>query len=484
MYEKLLKLISNYSNLSILSSIDYFYSITKYGGLIKIPEQLLKNVSSWALSIYCNKINELILQALNDKNIKEIVNFDPILEALLNKDYNYFIKNSVDLKLPIPYADGKYDLSEHCLELVINKSEMYSFYLKINPKSFPSSKIPLINIKEGYLDEKQVMDYIARNNKYIVSILKMYKKFADEISDVITDEKAFELKNECNKYIFTKNNPEFFPLALEELNYFSEKDLQRYNKINPKLKTIFIFDKKSSKKISSEVNWSAGYNKNNLYIFRDIPKEKLQNLDIKYELDSLYESVRHELAHMVQEYIDVIKDLPGEDRTGGLTSEEIKTKNLHIKEPTNKPDDIKSKDLYLDPSKFQRRKLKYDIDSQLLKDSEFYTYLASSVNNFKLVKNKFKPELYDLLFKVWINQIDFDSFRNYAIKILEEKYFKKYSVQDFNEEFKNEINLIKIGSRFFEALLDQHEYELKQNVAKRKETKYQKAVKILLAQSQ
>lgn len=273
--------------------------------------------------------------------------------------------------------------------------------------------------------EKQISDWAV--GTYCGSLLRII----DEATQTKRPSRNLIFaKAECMKhYKANYTNPQDFIIDLDDLHYFGDKDLAKLGiEHSATVRAEFVFNKERAKEIYGEHNWTGLWT-GSLYIHVPPPisheiitQEKIRNIDRE-----IRQAVRHEMQHMVQTYIENLKDLKGR---AGLPSKKISDKDV----------DERAQGL----------------DQYYKQDREFYTLLTDSIERFKMVVGKLPMSLHNLLLDTWIGRTTYAE--------LEKRFMEEFNrshntvSEDQSTEGKLRVmmpqvaNSILIGSNLFSHL--------------------------------
>jgi len=242
-------------------------------------------------------------------------------------------------------------------------------------------------------------------------------------------------KAECMKhYSADLTNPQDFIIDLADLHYFTDEDLSKLGlQHSATVRAEFVFDEERAKEVYGECEWTGLWNGN---FFIHVPKpsyiEEITESNIREVVVEIRKAVRHEMQHMVQSYITMLKDLKSK---GGLPSAGLPAKNIRDEE--------------IDENIIGLAKY-------YLQDREFYTLLTDSIEMFKSVVNRFPMSLHKVLFDMWIGRTPYSELEKRFI----EEFNKSHSIvpEDQSTEGKLKVlmpqvaNSILIGSNLFAHL--------------------------------
>jgi len=474
--------------MNFLKLIDlYNESIYKSAGLVKVPEKLLKQVEDYAINVYLKHCKLQLNSVLNNNSERNklIPFFNKLLDKLDELDKLGIsiidnLPNESVYDIEISYFDeyidersgliGNYDWVKHpsAFSIFIKKhnENSYNFRLFINYKG-KEAKIDLIK----NITKDQVINFI---NKHYYFINKIYKDFYDFVHY------KFETYNEnymkkihfLNGFINSKINDSditknIFKFDLNDLNLninsFQHFPLSK-NKKEFKFKVIFASSAKEKKQIFNDKDWAGLWipNRNSyplLYVFQKIPlKSEINEKIINADILDIKNTVRHELQHAFQTFVERGKDLP---ESAGLPSKTMRDVKY---DPWGRPISKKEDDNVDVKSSEKNNKEKDNLEHHKM-DIEFYTDLTDSINRYKqFIRNIPKP-LWKTVFLYWIDQIeDRDIYLN--IKT----YFNKLENKQFQADLKTKQfykKIIGINDVFFITL----------KVDPIQQEKYKKAVK-------
>lgn len=255
---------------------------------------------------------------------------------------------------------------------------------------------------------------------------KLKRAFEENHDKYFLEQIAFIKKNIPVKY----ENPKTFKVKLDDLPYFKDEESKEYlENFFLNLKCFFITSQSGKDKIYSEENWNGLWEPGKLYVYYKIPEaEQIDDILIKRDLEFIQNTVRHELQHAVQEYLKNIKNLK---ESGGLPSKKIRDPNVS-------PEGLS---------------LQHERTDYLARDNEFYTELADNINNFKTIVQQYPKRIHAALFKTWIDQLPFESFKMMLQKELE----ISYPTQKLNEpNFIARLDYIQKQNNAFRMLKTQH----------------------------
>lgn len=455
------------------SLLKYSSIFLKEAGLLKVPENLLQEVQSWAESAYFTKVLSLINERFvlrNKRNIlidsvyeksedlrykilKEAVvskNIDPILSYIdsTNNDFDFSLgkfNQDIDAKTQL---QGVYDNKLFSFHIQVSKDDNgYEFYFS----SYLLGKKKNYFLKRN-LSYNELQKEFQENVTFILEeIINDFDLFLKYVEDSGTDRLVKKQLVECNRYIKEKI----------DINSVDVGIGKEFNFIHPLLNLAvsvwvnFIFENKEDK----TGDWSEGINKKKdkisvgnvkLYYKPKIPS----SLDeFQIIADAIQKTVRHELQHMVQTIINksmypvLEKNYnPREETIGG------KMPTFPIQLPKIIRDNIIPE------------KIKQDEDLEHAHRSvEYHTRVADSVANFKSVINKLPKIIHKAFFEAWINHNSsfedfFDKLNDFEIPDPREKYKTMYGEFDFEFNFEDAYEKLKRNSKMFKSFKE-HDFE-------------------------
>jgi hypothetical protein len=414
-------------HISLLRSADNFL---KTAGILEAPPKMLAETIAWAKSAYCSHILEKLdkmrwanqhREELRDTLVKKIEDpyFLSFADFLLNNSplqiykllsgqrdiqISYFNPTETDKTTD---SEGVYEWVNHpeTLKIAIRPldSNKYgearcNFFLTINyDKTNTKVNHRLMNIPR-----KEAINTIERYSGVMFEIVDDFRNFVQYFETFSIQQKrnlGF-LRAECLKHA----NPEFgtaYRLKMDfgDSKYFNTKELyQLYTKLTndwrrPIIYCEFIFDEGRANKLYSESKWSGMWN-GSLYIFRSGDARLPSHYEIKDILDDIGETVRHELQHTMQSYIDYIKGLKDKAGLPGR-KERSPYRNPHGQYvPSGSANELA-------PTVRNPDRLPH-----ALRDIEFYPRLADTIAQYKKVINRIPLPARKMFFSVWVAQSD------------------------------------------------------------------------------
>lgn len=440
----------------------------KFAGLLKVPEQTLKEVQDWAASAYCkvvyssldkmqyhfnnrndvkNTINK-ILESNNYKSLMKIVssgsqNINDILPEVgtaFDLNISYFAEEEND---PKTGRAGVYDWVRKppTLQIFIygHADQKYNFRLYINYQGYQVSTDLLKNI-----DRYEVKEYIKNNREGIFEVLTNFKYFVNnfEAFDDYDFKEIKKIKIELMRHI----KPEY---NIEQIIKVPAQYIIGNSNVNSiDFKAVFIYDRDTAKSIYKEEKWRGLWDARNswdernntdilggnLYVFKDLTDWDKEGAmpsvhQIQRDLEGVKQTARHELQHVIQTF-----------------AMEYKQTELEFGLP---PVKIREKEHDIHGLKLQDQKSNDRLEHRL-RDIEFYTNLTDAVDEFRRLLNNLPSKLHKDALKAYIHLIDINDLDK---NLNNNEYFKN----------KNSWNMKKIlldriykaaNNNFFDTLKD------------------------------
>jgi hypothetical protein len=234
--------------------------------------------------------------------------------------------------------------------------------------------------------------------KEILSAFHDFVRYFETFSPAFYKSIAFSYA-ECLKHI--KNgmeNPQPIKISLEDSKYFLPKELaawQGEGRINVICR--FLFDRRVADRISSDCKWKGMWN-GSLYLFKSQEAIPTAPAALKKELTDIEETVRHELQHLMQTYLSVIKAT--KDGYGDI-------ENAPLAGLPGKKYRVPGYDEMGRPIKQEAGKERLEHDVQ---DVEFYTELTDNLGEYKRVIPRIPLGLRKFFFRCWVGQMPVEDF--------------------------------------------------------------------------
>lgn len=462
--------------MNFLKLIDlYNQSIYKSAGLVKVPEKLLKQVEDYAINVYLkhcklqlNSIKSNIskrneLQSMFDDQLDQLYELDKFIS--LGKIDTLTDKSGINIT--IPYFNGLsidentglfgvYDWVNYppALSIFIYKHNENSFNFSLNINHKEEIEVDIDLIKNITKDE--LIKLLYKNYNLIIEVYNDFYDFAHYKFGVYNEEYIKKI-NFLNGFINSKINDSditknIFTFSLNDFNLnidsFQHFPLSK-NKKEFKFKVIFASSAKEKKQIFDDKDWAGLWvpNRNSyplLYVFQKIPlKSEINEKIINADILDIKNTVRHELQHAFQTFVERGKDLP---ESAGLPSKTMRDVKY---DPWGRPISKKEDDNVDVKSSEKNDKEKDNLEHHKM-DIEFYTDLTDSINRYKqFVRNIPKP-LWKTVFLYWIDQIE-----DHDIYLNIKTYFNKLENKQFQADLKTKQfykKIIGIKDVFFITL--------------------------------
>jgi hypothetical protein len=477
----------------------------KLAGLLKVPDALYKEVSEWAVSTYCVKLQEIynkfLYEAIRRTDIAkslEKIKSSKVYEFLLldmttsfdDYDFNKLVGiGGNHVSLTISHFDrnetdktrlaGLYEWMNNpaALDFFIHKHKdnTYNYRLSLHHKTENEGKIEfnsgtLLNVSKEFIIEN-----LKENASNINTILDDFRNFDYEFYDDRYINKLKIFANELKKYITDKSGTYKEISDIGELDkliqyYFSKEEIAQFELTKQiDLQCLFLTSKEKAESYYDKEPFAGLWqsSKNRLIVVKELPDiNELSYYDqntLTKDLDSIKQIVRHELQHFMQTYIFKIKNLK---ENGGLPSKKIRNKDY-------------------DPSGYtpkEEGRLQHS-----LRDIEFYTDLTDAVDEFKYIVNKFPIRLKKKLFQFVVGNYSYDNFTTDIFKEMQINNPRSYGTRSEFDISKDSLvkdylslinaNFYKIESirGFFQSLKTHQPLKYKKAV-----TEFYKEVKDLL----
>lgn len=473
--------------------IDQIEKFHKNAGILEAPAHLVKTLTDWCAAKYCYhmlfNIETIIQGAKLRKDHLQIIREQ--CKNLFNiEQLASDIDNDFDTFLAYAQKDNKVsyfetvDGSEFGSQVLFSKIPIFSLHVDVNEfgkynlfyyirnvgdlKELNEVKLTKVN-----LTKEKLIELIKANNSNLSSALNELDSFVKNY-EIPTDKHIENLKflrGFCEKNIATGQslNPSNEELWLT----VSTKDLPYVDKLKKTLDHVtiscdFVTSQEAST-IYSKESWSGLWSPSGIkpsaenshigtiYVAADINKDfkKMQysNYQVwKQRLDFIRMTVRHELQHFMQSFIKYMQQMA---EIGGLPSKKIRSPEV-------------------DPHGIKDTKTNVTQINHELRDVEFYTRLADSIEDFEKATSAFLPAwLRELYFKYWTDQIEEPQFKTEANII-----YNKNNPSQNNKSYWNEAD------RFKYNLMDASDFKKKNlggeffvSLKANQPEKYQKAVK-------
>lgn len=264
------------------------------------------------------------------------------------------------------------------------------------------------------------------------------KRFQFRFKDRLAELAA--VREECERYYRpTDTNPQDFLMRLDEVPYFSkleQMDLEvawrKVHKKQPAVKVELVLDPEVAA-TKHEEKWEGLWSGTDLLLHQKLmPPERISKALLRIILERLRGTIRHELQHMVQDFMKRIKSLK---EWGGLPSKRMR--------------DVKTVDPY-------GRPLSPGGEGSVahgLRDVEFYTNLADSVDDFKSAAAKLPPNTRRALFNTWIDASSVENFENIVLQEVNKSITQKlFGPKSLLQLMPDVLSHLLTGRRFFVAL--------------------------------
>jgi len=488
----------------------------KRAGLLKVPQQLLESATDWMISAYCNSLINRIETVLEEhkqskrkiryleSNLKDFFkpfidildklryDIDPQDEDTRRKALDELIEliHPFSLQIPAPHMiDGTPAIKEndYCITFAIEKEQNgYTLGLDLN-LDYNEQKVQAHEL----LTAGTVNQAVQFLYKYFSDIQTVYSEYREFVLGDFPQYDPSYIKNLQELYTHIKQiaskyndyaHGHFLEFELKDIPYQLKSELP-FTVFGCKIQ--FISDPNKAAELSADKNnkpnWRGLWVENphkgpfigTLYL-NDIFESMPSNLKgFQYSVNNLKITIRHELQHLMQDTIKLIKNLKEE---AGLPPHKTRHKSYN-------PSGIKRK-------KLPNSELELDTEDPYkrvrheLRDVEFYTRLNDSIDEFNLRKNKFPKELYPILAKQWVGgNINYYDIFNQISDIIRDNEYKKRGISNY-ESIPHEM-VIEID-KSIQYLLSEARYEMTynkggdlffQNLKQHQPLKYQKAVK-------
>lgn len=454
----------------LLNLSSYFL---KEAGLLKVPENLLKQIQDWALSVYFTKVLNLYYDQLKKYKKREILfkkillekedeSYKKILQAIasnninsiLPNDYYFFrfvlpfFKNDTDSETEL---QGVCDFSKSYIELVLGKdSEADNYFLEMYGVGFGDKKPGAKIIKEDNLTLKDLHNIFPIIEPYINYAVENFEEFIKDFETYGNLDFFKKEMLECKRYITEKVNI--------NNDFNCEKMFEfLFEGIDQKIDVWVMFHFKDNDEVLGSWNQSNYINKEesvlsgfmDLYYEPIIPKSIF---GIQNKVFSIKKTVRHELQHLMQTLIT--KKIFNHNIR---QTEEISGVQHHVV-PHMMPKTLKNN---IVPDK-----IKKDEDLEHAnRGIEYHTRITDSVDDFKFVINTLPKSIHEFYLKAWVGLISFEDFfpnlRNYKAyhDYYGHDFFQRTNhKQDFANYFRNAYKMLERNSAMFKSFKE-HNFE-------------------------
>jgi len=450
--------------------LKYSSIFLKEAGLLKVPENVLKQVQDWALSAYFSRLLYLIQKEVKKRKIrrnlrkmlidrKQSESYKKMEEALrednvkpITPGYIYgLVLPEFEGKMdPESYLFGTCDFTKNSVNLTIYKNlEKNNYELEIFGSRFGKK------ILKKDLTEKQLNLFFKKYIADLYSVLNEFDEFVRRFEFYDDSQNLIDESIECKRFI--KENID----AGDGVTSIQRK----FEFIFPNFKKpvdIYInFNFKNKDSAAGEWDsdsYQDDKNPHELAGFMDFYYEpkifEVHNLKIVAE--AIRNTVRHELQHAVQTLIHR-KIYPSHNKEV-LQTEKTLDGNMTFF-PTQMPKRIRDNVI---PSETRN-----DLNLEHAHRSvEYHTRVADSVDNFKSVINTLPKVIHKAFFETWIDH-NFPFDRNFSpdryslfdyfmMTISRFRIPRLGSEHDFEFEFPDAYNKLKKNSKMFKSFKERN----------------------------
>lgn len=382
---------------------------------LEVPSKLLEDINIWVTNIYSNQIlTELNYYSyrLSERN-KEIKVSNSLLQS---EEYNLLklILNNINVSSKLLNILQRKDINIMIPFYETEKSDIFSMTGIIDLEDYQNEKLYL-NISSQYGDISNLkidIEYRTKDKKFgnswytnISGIIKIITHYKNDLINIINEFEKFmseykrpesHLTRKIN--IMKVNTLKYFKYKIPikdmyaKTFFFQSKELSQYFKNDSKIFVpVFYFsNKEGAQKVYSQESWQGLWVNQSIALFKD--RNNIKNIieefkinKIEENIEELKKTVRHELQHMIQSYIQVMNKT---NVSGGIPSKKIREKGVdpHGRDLGAPTQDLKS--------------------HHALRDIEFFTNLQDCIDSFKQIKNRFPKSMLRGLFRVFINKLD------------------------------------------------------------------------------
>ncbi len=267
-----------------------------------------------------------------------------------------------------------------------------------------------------------------------LSAKRLQFRFKDRLAELA------EVKQVCEQYYRqTDTNPQEFLIKLTDVPYFSKLEQmsleiawRKVHKKQPIIKVELVFDPEVAATKHKE-KWEGMWSGTDLLLHQKLmPPDRASKPLLDVVFGRLRGTIRHELQHMVQDYMKRMKALK---EWGGL--------------PPGRTRDTKTVDPYGIPlSPGSETPIEHG-----LRDVEFYTNLADSVGDFKSAAARLPPSTHRALFNTWIDVSSPQDFQKIVLQEINKSVTQKlFGPKSLVEIMPDVVSHVLTGRRFFVAL--------------------------------
>lgn len=490
-----------------IQNLDFLASqFLKQSGLIKVPENTIKEVSDYIISAYCanilNKLNPFIeaVQA-RAKMVNTLHNNLIMWEDSLNlitkvlstqdpKDLAILDKACIDRKFPtIPYISMAEDSETRMVGLIdktksglsfecMSDNDNYWCSLKINLPEDPEGKnYYTFKSEEINLTQKEAINWLHTINDQLT---EGFNLFRGAISNFDIYSSSYIKNLILTKGVLIRNSKSSSSSLFSRTFSIKEEDLPYWYLSLPKsIKSLsfnvhFVPSKEGAKVIHESEGWEGLWVKTDinrfpgyigdLYIHKDIENEleiikKYRSNNIS-ELNNIFinikDTVRHELQHMIQSFIQQLSSAKPVS---------------HLKKELRDPRYDQHGDLVLTKSPNTRQ-----IHS--LREIEFHTDLTDSIEDFLKYKTNLPKELHPFYAKAWVLDITPSRFETIAhdYQLAIEKSKNIYNTPEQISNIRTAVNALNSANFFFRDLKKALEIEKDKKYQQIYQNRYNRAV--------
>lgn len=452
------------------SLLKYSSIFLKEAGLLKVPENVLRQVQDWVLSVYFTKVIYLIQEEIKKrerrrnliKNVltrKQSESYKKMENALrdgnvkpITPGYIYdLVLPEFEIKMdPETYSLGTCDFSKNSLNLTIYKNlEKNNYDLEIFGSRFVKK------ILKTDLTEKQLNIMFKKHIADLYSVINEFDEFARRFEYYRDDENLKDELVECRSFIKEKID------AGEGVSSVSRKFEFIFSDFKKPVDIYITFNFKNKDSAAGE--WSSDSyeddkNPHELAGFMDFYYEPiiLEVDKFKVVAEAICNTARHELQHSVQTLIHR-KMYPSVEEKHIQTEETLDGKMTLF--PLQMPKRIRDNII--------PHKIKNDKNVEHAHRSiEYHTRIADSVDNFKSVINTMPKIIHKAFFQAWINHnSSFEYFittiSQFNVSMLKGRSIKDQiigSKYDFEMNFPDAYHKLERNSKMFKSFKE-HNFE-------------------------